>query len=173
MCQRPPLTEISLIASVRGGGRDSWLTVARESIEAVMHERGELIRRIEVAEIVSADFLEVSAINWIDIFPMNLQVLVSVGMILHVRIAQSVNQLMLDGSTAQASFAIQRHILLTADSPDGRMTTVAVVKVHEIVLSGSVIEPNARVRLEIFHSVCNLVHLLLRCERRLAKSSMT
>lgn len=76
---------------------------------------------------------------------------------------------MLDSSTAQASFAVQRQILLTADSSDGRMTTVAVVKIHEISLRGSVIKPNARVRLQILHCVRNLVHLLLRYGKRVER----
>lgn len=134
---------------------DCVVAVLRESGRFVVHHREVIVDGAKVAELPRIDWTEVVHSIVLNVFKLNLNKLVAIGMTVHVMIAQCMNELVHDGAALKAAVSIQRDALHSTEFPDVAPTAVAVENVNvinQISSSVKLVKADASVVLDVVQS---------------------
>jgi len=141
--------------------RDCLSLVLREGVRLVVHDAVQIIICVIVAVILWIHLPELISVLTFDVVPVDLHVLVSFSMIVHVREAHGVDQFIHDCRNYKASIRLQRNVLLAALSAETRVATIAVVERNVILLVGSRNEANASIFLKLESRLQDAAQLVL------------
>lgn len=121
----------------------------------VMHDREVVVGSSKVTEQSRIDFIEVVPPARRDVLEVYFDKFVSVGVVVHVLEAQGVEELVDDGSTPQAVWAVQPHFLPASDPPEIRIASLAMNDFNEVGLVGSVGESHASGSFNVAQAIAN------------------
>lgn len=146
------LSLANLHTGVWDGGDAVFSISDGEGCSAIVHDGGVVVRGVQVVGILP---VEVVSHAWLNVPPVDPDVLVAVTPGLLVLEAQSVVDLVLDDAVVQAALSVEGEYLPASCLAQGRVASISVLNADVVVLVLAGHEAEARSLVEGLHGVLN------------------